>query len=48
MLPEKLSDLELGEYFNEKIPQGFLPQSLKRLKFGFCFNQQIEKDVLPD
>jgi len=48
MLPENLSDLELGMYFNEKIPQGFLPQSLKRLKFGFCFNQQIEKDVLPN
>jgi len=46
-LPESLTHLIFGRYFNQVLSVGTLPFSLTRLEFGKHFNQPLWDQVLP-
>jgi hypothetical protein len=39
-LPKRLTHLQFGIYFNQKVDK--LPKSLTHLRFGACFNQKVD------
>lgn len=47
VLPNGLTKLTFGNYFDQPIGPGILPDSLKFLKFGDNFNQPIEPNSFP-
>eukprot|EP00435_Cladocopium_sp_Y103_P037355 s2023_g9.t2 len=47
LLPGSLQQLELGEEFNESLPQVKLPDSIKTIIFGFKFDQSLDRMTLP-
>ena len=47
-MPEKLSTLTFGKYFNQKIEPGILPEKLIILTFGKHFNQIIDPGILSE
>jgi len=46
-LPESLTKLEFGHYFNQQILENTLPMSLTELTFGKGFNQRLKRNNLP-
>src|SRR5207244_4297204 len=48
VLPNSLTQLTFGYYFNQPITKKVLPNSLTQLTFGDYFNQPITKEVLPN
>ena len=48
VLPNSLTQLTFGNYFNQPITKEVLSNSLTQLKFEYSFNQPITKEVLPN
>jgi hypothetical protein len=47
LLPSTLTNLALGDNFNQQLLPGVFPPKLTHLEFGNSFNQPIDPDVLP-
>src|SRR5437763_1352899 len=48
VLPNSLTHLTFGYYFNQPLTKDVLPNNLTQLTFGHNFNQSLTKDVLPN
>ena len=48
IIPNGITHLIFGEFFNEAIRKNDIPNSLTNLTFGDKFNQEIKENVLPN
>eukprot|EP01133_Synstelium_polycarpum_P002890 gene2890-3320_t len=47
VLPDTITNISFGGYFNRKLQPGVLPLSLKTLTFGYPYDQPLEPGALP-
>src|SRR6185312_1525860 len=48
VLPNNLSYIKFGYYFDQPLKPGVFPESLKKIQFGKTFDEPIEPGVLPN
>ena len=48
VIPNNVTHLKFGYYFNQPLIKGVIPDSVTNLSFGYYFSQILNKDILPN